>query len=242
MAALVLADAAIEKFGGDSVAEARRNLRGYLESLAISLTATASAHGHPPAPAPQGVSGPGPAILIGPPGAGKSTVGAAAGGAARRRASWTPTTGSRRSRASRSARSSSRTARPRSASWSARRWPRRSAATSGVIALGGGAVLDPAPRPLLAGRRSSTWRPGSPPRPSGSAWTGPARCCSGTRARSSGPLLEQRLPVYQRAGLDHRHHRRPDPRAGRRRDRRPDPGRRAARAARWRRMCASRGP
>jgi chorismate synthase len=35
MAALVLADAAIEKFGGDSVAEARRNLRGYLDSLAI---------------------------------------------------------------------------------------------------------------------------------------------------------------------------------------------------------------
>jgi chorismate synthase len=36
MAALVLADAAIEKFGGDSVAEARRNLRGYLDSLVVS--------------------------------------------------------------------------------------------------------------------------------------------------------------------------------------------------------------
>jgi chorismate synthase len=36
MAALVLANAAIEKFGGDSVGEARRNLRGYLESLVIS--------------------------------------------------------------------------------------------------------------------------------------------------------------------------------------------------------------
>jgi chorismate synthase len=33
MAALVLADAATEKFGGDSVGEARRNLRGYLDSL-----------------------------------------------------------------------------------------------------------------------------------------------------------------------------------------------------------------
>jgi len=32
MVALVLADAATEKFGGDSVAEARRNLRGYLDS------------------------------------------------------------------------------------------------------------------------------------------------------------------------------------------------------------------
>jgi chorismate synthase len=29
----VLADAATEKFGGDSVSEARRNVRGYLDSL-----------------------------------------------------------------------------------------------------------------------------------------------------------------------------------------------------------------
>jgi chorismate synthase len=36
MVALVLADAAAEKFGGDSVLEARRNLRGYLDSLVIS--------------------------------------------------------------------------------------------------------------------------------------------------------------------------------------------------------------
>jgi chorismate synthase len=35
MAALVLADAATEKFGGDSVREVRRNLRGYLDSLVI---------------------------------------------------------------------------------------------------------------------------------------------------------------------------------------------------------------
>jgi chorismate synthase len=36
MVALVLADAAAEKFGGDSVAEVRRNLRGYLDSLVIA--------------------------------------------------------------------------------------------------------------------------------------------------------------------------------------------------------------
>jgi chorismate synthase len=36
MVALVLADTAAEKFGGDSVAEARRNLRGYLDSLVIT--------------------------------------------------------------------------------------------------------------------------------------------------------------------------------------------------------------
>jgi chorismate synthase len=36
MVALVLADAAAEKFGGDSVAEVQRNLRGYLDALVIT--------------------------------------------------------------------------------------------------------------------------------------------------------------------------------------------------------------
>jgi chorismate synthase len=36
MAALVLADAATEKLGGDSVTEVRRNLRGYLDALVIA--------------------------------------------------------------------------------------------------------------------------------------------------------------------------------------------------------------
>jgi chorismate synthase len=36
MVALVLADAAMEKFGGDSVAEMRRNVNGYLAALVIS--------------------------------------------------------------------------------------------------------------------------------------------------------------------------------------------------------------
>lgn len=35
MVALVLAEAAVEKFGGDSIAEMRRNLNGYLDSLVI---------------------------------------------------------------------------------------------------------------------------------------------------------------------------------------------------------------
>jgi len=35
MVALVLADAVLEKFGGDSVAETRRNVQSYLESLPI---------------------------------------------------------------------------------------------------------------------------------------------------------------------------------------------------------------
>jgi chorismate synthase len=35
MVALVVADAALEKFGGDSVAETARNARAYLDSLVI---------------------------------------------------------------------------------------------------------------------------------------------------------------------------------------------------------------
>jgi len=35
MVALVLADAVVEKFGGDSVAETARNARGYLDSLVV---------------------------------------------------------------------------------------------------------------------------------------------------------------------------------------------------------------
>ena len=35
MVLLVLADAVMEKFGGDSVAETARNLRGYLDNLRI---------------------------------------------------------------------------------------------------------------------------------------------------------------------------------------------------------------
>lgn len=33
--ALVLADAVVEKFGGDSVPETRRNVRSFLDNLAI---------------------------------------------------------------------------------------------------------------------------------------------------------------------------------------------------------------
>ena len=35
MVALVIADALVEKFGGDSVTEVRRNLGGYLDNLVV---------------------------------------------------------------------------------------------------------------------------------------------------------------------------------------------------------------
>ena len=53
MVALVLADAATEKFGGDSVAEVRRNLRGYLDALVIPPSdASGVPSGAPPARRP----------------------------------------------------------------------------------------------------------------------------------------------------------------------------------------------
>ena len=58
MVALVLADAALEKFGGDSVEETRRNCECYLE--------VARRSGEPAV-----------LVLVGPPGAGKTTVGRA---------------------------------------------------------------------------------------------------------------------------------------------------------------------
>ena len=35
MVLLVLADAMLEKFGGDTVTEVQRNLRGYLDNLSV---------------------------------------------------------------------------------------------------------------------------------------------------------------------------------------------------------------
>jgi chorismate synthase len=46
MVALVLAEAMLEKFGGDSVAETRRNLDHYLEAIPATLmTAVADGRG-----------------------------------------------------------------------------------------------------------------------------------------------------------------------------------------------------
>ena len=58
MVALVLADAVVEKFGRDSVRETRRNVQAYLQ-------------------APQRPLMPPRVVIVGPPGAGKTTVGRA---------------------------------------------------------------------------------------------------------------------------------------------------------------------
>jgi chorismate synthase len=42
MVALVLADAVLEKFGGDSLPETRRNLQAYLDAIPTGLRTAAS--------------------------------------------------------------------------------------------------------------------------------------------------------------------------------------------------------
>ena len=105
-----------------------------------------------------------------------------------------------RRRAARSPTSSSTTARRTSAPSSAPRSPRALAEHDGVLALGGGAVLD-------AGDPRSCW-PGQPvvflrrrPRrrgQAGRASTAPGRCCSATRARRGCGCSTSARPLYER--------------------------------------------
>ena len=67
MVALVLADAALEKFGGDSVGETRRNCR---RTWPTSPSAVCGSSAY------RAVTGRAPVVLVGAPGSGKSTVGA----------------------------------------------------------------------------------------------------------------------------------------------------------------------
>jgi hypothetical protein len=106
MVALVLADAVAEKFGGDNVAETRRNVEGFLDNLAIRCAASRSSfwwgrreRGSPP----WGRCSPSVSVPV----------------------SATPTPTLWRRRAVPSRRSSSRRARSTSARWSGQRSPRR---------------------------------------------------------------------------------------------------------------------
>ena len=190
MVALVLADAVLEKFGGDAVAETARNAPGLPRRP-----------GHPVSPR---------LVLVGPPGLGKTTVGrlvAAALGVAlprhrpRRR-------GGRRDHRRRHL---LRARRGRtSARWSRPPCARALAEHDGVLALGGGAVLDErtASRAGRSPRGVPRRRPGRRRAP-GRARSRPAGCCSATRARQLKQLLDARRPLYESRRDGDRRHQRP---------------------------------
>ena len=136
MVALVLADALLEKFGGDSVARGPPQPRGLpgRDPGAAARDAPECAQARPAV------------VLVGPPGSGKSTVGRPLAERLAARPCATPTPTSRRRPASRSARSSSTTASRAFRALERDAVPRALAEHDGVLALGGGAVLDPRPR------------------------------------------------------------------------------------------------
>ena len=209
MVALVLADAVLEKFGGDSVGGDPPQRRG-LPRASLRLRGDRA---EPDGPR---------VVLVGPMGAGKTTVGRTARRALGRRASATPTTTSR-----------PRAGKPISDIFvddgEARfRALERAAvvaalaAHAGVLALGGGAVLDADdPRDAAratgwcssrSGSRDAVKRVGLGVAPAAAARQRPrprSRRCSTSGA-----------PVYAEVATRHRRHRRPHARGRRRRGRR----------------------
>ena len=189
MVALVLADAVLEKFGGDSVAETRRNAAG--------LPRRPRRSGEPDRLM----------VIVGPPASGKTTVGTAVADGARSSPSATPTTTSRprRQQRPRRVRRARRAALPRPGGAAV---ARALAEHDGVLALGGGAVTSAATRELLvaygaaAGRRLAGRRP---------ALGGQAR------RPLPGPAPARRQPAGHAAA--HARDPRPAVRGGRHRDR-----------------------
>ena len=90
----------------------------------------------------------------------------------------------------------------------------------GVLALGGGAVLDPATRELLGrARRSSSSGSGSPTPSSGSGSAAARPLLLGNVRGQIKALLDERTPVYEAVATARRRHRRPHARGRRDGDR-----------------------
>ncbi len=93
--------------------------------------------------------------------------------------------------------------------------------TTGVISVGGGAVLDQRTRQLLAGRSVVYLETGFAAAAKRVGLDQARPLLAGNPRARLRQLLEQRLPIYQELALDHGAHRRARARRDRRRDRRP---------------------
>ena len=202
MVALVLAGAAAEKFGGDSVAEVQPQRRRIPEIIGdhSDRSWTRSTKRGRPAGRPRSSSGR--RARARPPWA-RCSPGCS------RRSSPMPTRSSRRQRASRSATSLSPTARPRSGPGAGHRGPADQQPPRRARARRRRHPRPRHPASCWLATGSSTWRPGSPPRCTVPGWTAPRPLLLGNPQGRMKILLEERLPLYTSAGLDHRAHRRP---------------------------------
>ena len=200
MVALVLADAVLEKFGGDSVQRDPPQRRGLPRHPEVPVTASPRRAGradgrrqdHRRRPARRGLG---------------------------RCRCATPTPTSRPPRDARSPTSSSTTARTHFRALEATAVADALAAHDGVLALGGGAVLDPATRD--AARRPPGGVPARRPRRRGEAGRprdSAGRCCSATCGPGSRRCSTSAPRSTRRSRRLRRRHRRPHPRGGRRRD------------------------
>ena len=139
MVALVLADAVLEKFGGDSVAETRRNAQAYLDAPGDPMSGPGAGEVRPVL------------VLVGPPASGKTTVGTAARRGARSRLPRHRPRRRGRGRHAASPTCSSSSARRTSGSWRSGRSRGRSPSTT--ASWPSAAARSPATRP------ASCWSP-----------------------------------------------------------------------------------
>ena len=164
-------------------------------------------------------------VLVGAPGAGKTTVGPARRRVARRGAPRHRRRGRRQLRACPVSHIFVTRGSRTSATWSAPLSPTRSRPTRGVVAVGGGAVLDAGTRELLRAV-PTVWlrgRAGRGTRP-GRHEPGPAAAAR-QRTRPAARAAGRAGAAVRRGGDGDRRHRRPGPRSGRhRRARRPRRG------------------
>ena len=186
MVALVLAEACLEKFGGDSVTETARNHAAYLAAIPASLRTWERLMAR--------------VVLVGPPGSGKSTV----GGALAERLGL-PLHDTDAAVEAAQGRSISdifvEDGEPAFRELERAEVARAVAEEDGVLALGGGAPDGPRHRGRCSRARpssSSTWRSRTPRKRVGFDQAG--RCCPSTRARRG--CADEGAPARLRAGVD----------------------------------------
>ena len=202
MAALVLADAALEKFGGDSVTETAQERGGLPQGDGHPVTGNGHAAGTGSAPFPL-------IILIGPPGAGKTTVGSLL--AARLGVDFTDTDAVVEAAAGKPVgdifitdgepafRRLEREAVAAALAGSEARHPGAGTPVPGVLGLGGGAVMDEQTQARLAGRAVVYLETGFSELVKRVGLDRARPLLIGTSPRAQlKSLLDQRLPVYSR--------------------------------------------